>query len=168
MALVVEDGTARADAESYISVADASAYHAARGNVAWAGLASDTLREHALRAATAYMALYRGRWAGWRKTAEQALDWPRNDVPVPDGPGGVYPTDSVPVAVRNACAELALKSLSGPLAPDLKPPKLRVKVGPIETEYARGDRQTTVYQSVEALLRPFLGSSANAAKVVRT
>ena len=36
MAIVTEDGTGKADAESYISVADASTYHAARGNTEWA------------------------------------------------------------------------------------------------------------------------------------
>ena len=39
MSIVTEDGSGRADAETFISVADASAYHADRGNAAWAALA---------------------------------------------------------------------------------------------------------------------------------
>lgn len=39
MALIFEDGTGRADADSYCSVADADAYLAARGrNATWATL----------------------------------------------------------------------------------------------------------------------------------
>jgi len=36
MSLIVEDGTGKSTSESYISVADASTYHAARGNTLWA------------------------------------------------------------------------------------------------------------------------------------
>ena len=35
MSIVVEDGTGKANAESFISVTDASTYHSARGNMAW-------------------------------------------------------------------------------------------------------------------------------------
>ncbi|MBW2635985.1 MAG: hypothetical protein JRC86_00410 [Deltaproteobacteria bacterium] len=35
MSIVVEDGTGKADAETLISVADATAYHTARGNAGW-------------------------------------------------------------------------------------------------------------------------------------
>ena len=35
MALEVEDGTGKSTAESYISVADATTYHTARGNSTW-------------------------------------------------------------------------------------------------------------------------------------
>lgn len=51
MSLVTEDGTAKADAESYCTVAFATTYHSDRGNAAWAALASDTVREQLLRPA---------------------------------------------------------------------------------------------------------------------
>lgn len=161
MPLVVEDGTGRADAESLCSAAAADTYHVNRGNAAWAALDA-TGKEQALRKATDFMSVYRNRWAGYRKTTLQALDWPRFSVPIKDaGYGGYwayYDSESVPLAVQNACAELALKSLTTTLAPDLKPPRTRVKVGPIETEFARGDRQTTTFRAVEAMLLPYFGA----------
>ena len=81
MSLICEDGSGKSDSESYISVADASSYHTARGNTAWAALATDALREAALRRATDYMRqAYRSRWQGYKVNEDQALDWPRYDV----------------------------------------------------------------------------------------
>lgn len=175
MALIVEDGTGRADAESYISVADADTYHAARGATAWAGYSTSD-KEAALRRATEYMVqFYRLRWAGYRYTSTQALDWPRAEVPIVDAPSGygsfsaVYATNVVPVAVQRACAELALRSAGGTtLAPDVAAQKKRTKVGPIETEYADGARQSSYYQAVEMLLRPlFKTAGGDTITVVR-
>ena len=108
MTLVVEDGTGKADAESYISVADATAYHAAMGNTAWAALASDTVREQLLRKATAYIGnMYAARWTGYRSTTSQALDLPRTYMTDTrkNVCGAVYYVDSntVPQEVKNAC-----------------------------------------------------------------
>jgi hypothetical protein len=172
--LIVESGAGLADAESYISVADADTYHTARGNEAtWTDL-DVTVKEQLLRTATDYMVQqYRMRWAGSRIGITQRLDWPRYDVPIKDAPTGygsfaaVYPYDAVPVEVANACAELALKAASGPLAPDLTPPVTREKVGPIEVEYAQGTRQTTTYRAVDNLLAPFLKMTGGFLQVVR-
>lgn len=54
MALIVEDGTGLADAESYLSVADADTYHADRNNEAWQDY-STAEKEAALRKATQYI-----------------------------------------------------------------------------------------------------------------
>ena len=45
MTLIVEDGTGLANAESYVSVADATTYHANIGNTAWAAITSDATKE---------------------------------------------------------------------------------------------------------------------------
>lgn len=168
MTLIVEDGTGRADAESYISVAGATVYHAARGNVAWAALPDDTAREQALRNATGYMEqFYRARWAGRRMTGTQALSWPRAYVPMLDGPGSYgpnpsyYPQDAVPVGVANACAELALRAAVGQLAPDLGPQKKSTTVGPISVTYADGTRQSKKYLAVDNMLMPFFGGAGS-------
>jgi hypothetical protein len=174
MSLTVEDGTAKADAESYISVADASTYHTARGNAGWAGLASDTIREQMLRKATDYMvSAYRERWAGFRVSMDQALDWPRYAVPIKDAVGGLYgyapfyPSDSVPALVARACAELALRAIDGDLLGDLEPPVIEETVGPITTRYAQGARQTKAYPQIEAMLSPLLEGSSGSIPVRR-
>jgi hypothetical protein len=173
MPLIVEDGTGKSDAESYISVADATAYHLARGNAAWAAVASDTVREQLLRKATDYMeATYRERWAGYRKTSTQSLSWPRYEVPIRDSvTSGVYTAyyanDEVPTIVARACADLALRAIDGDLAADLDVPVTSETVGPISVTYAEGARQTTTYRAVDAMLSPFLASAGGMIKVSR-
>lgn len=171
MAIVIEDGTGRADAEAYISVSDADAFFDARGIGGWVGVLATGEKEAALRRATDYMTqAYRARWKGSRINGTQALDWPRNFVQRDDfqaatmngaaviGGRFYFPSNEVPTEVQHANALLALKSLSGDLAPDIGRPKVRVKVDVIETEYDRYGVPYTQYRAVDNLLRPFLNS----------
>lgn len=157
MALVTEDGTAKSDAESYCSVADADTHHAARGITNWATLSTGE-KEQALRRATEFMLqLYRPLWAGYRKTDTQALDWPRYNVPKLDAAGGAtfapYYSDSVvPVEVRKACAELALRAAAGPLLDDQGREVVEQTVGPITTKYRPGASQAKRYAAVDSML----------------
>jgi prepilin-type processing-associated H-X9-DG protein len=170
--LIVEDGTAKADAESYQTVAGADTYHANRGNVAWADLSTPT-KEQNLRKATDYMLqAYRIRWAGVRTTSTQALDWPRYNVPMTDGPGGLaclssyYPNNTVPAAVANACAELALKASAADLTPDLSQAVKSKKVGQIEVVYQDYSSATKTYRAIDNLLAPLLAAQGGI-RVVR-
>lgn len=180
MALIVEDGTGKADAESFISVADANTYHTARGNSAWAALASDTVREQMLRKAADYMEqVYRMRWKGQRVTATQALSWPRAWVsredyyrtgsvpPVSIDGSFYYASDEVPTEVARACAELALRAIDSDLAEDLGVPVTSETVGPISVTYAAGARQTKTYRAIDAMLSPFLEGAGGQLKVSR-
>jgi hypothetical protein len=173
MSLVVEDGTARSDSESYISVSDADDYHAKRGNTAWAGVAQVSDKEALLRKATEFMiGAYRQRWMGYRAKSTQALDWPRYEVPMPDAVMNnqymaFYPYNEVPVVVQRACAELALRAIDGDLAADLDAPVIEETVGPITTRYAQGARQNKVYQAVEAMLAPLMDGGGNSIPVRR-
>lgn len=166
MALTTENGSGLADAESYCTVAFATTHHAARGNAAWAALASDTVREQLLRKATDYMlGAYRERWAGNRVSTTQALDWPRDNVPMHDGPGGFaltmsyYPNNTVPAAVARACADLALKAATADLAPDLSQAVKSKEVGPVKIEYQDYSRATKTYRAIDNALAPFMSGS---------
>jgi hypothetical protein len=168
VALIVEDGSNVAGAESYVSVADATAYHAARGNAAWAALASDTIREQALRRATDYMVqVYRQRWAGDRQHDDQALDWPRTSVPDRDR-GGWIALNLVPAEVVRACAEMGLRASAGDLYADQEQGVTRETVGPITVEYDITTPQAKRYSAVDALLAPYLAKGANSVTVVRS
>lgn len=124
MALVVTPGSASAD--SYASIAEADAYHAGRGNTTWTG--SDTLKEAALRRATAWLdGRYRARWPGSRSRGrEQALDWPRAFAS--DKDGWVIASDAIPAEVVLATCEAALRELvkPGSLSPDITPGTAKV------------------------------------------
>lgn len=166
MALIVEDGTIVTDAESYITVDDADAYHTARGNAAWTG--ADAAKEALLRKATDYMGqVYGLRWKGDRVSASQVLDWPRDGV---EAFGFDVDSDAVPDAVVQACAELALRALRGALTPDVTRRTVREKVGPIEVEYDRNAPALPDYQAVDNLLAPYLVNAGSGAfrTVVRT
>ena len=155
MSIIVEDGTGKATAESYISVADASTYFTARGVTAWGALATDALREAALRKATDYMTqIFRTRWQGWRTIPTvQALCWPRSGVTIER----VYvDNQSVPTIIKYACAELALKASAADLAPDLTPYKTSVTIGPIKTDYDRNSLPWTRYRAIDNMLLPYL------------
>lgn len=111
--LIVEDGTIVTDANSYCTLTYADNFHLVRnGNPAtWSG-ATEAVRKDALRQATfALDAIYGRLWAGYRYSSEQALDWPRSDAI--DAAGNAIGTDTVPSALKNACALLAYEVVAG-------------------------------------------------------
>lgn len=163
MALVVEDGTAKADAESYLSVTDADSYFANRGYTLWATMSTNE-KEQALRRSADYMkAAYGPRWLGYRVSASQALDWPRSGVVAR---GFSIPADAIPAEVKNACAELAFKAAGGDLAPDIGQRAVREKVDVIEVEYDRYSPQFTQFRAVDNMLAPFLSDLGGAVRRV--
>jgi hypothetical protein len=175
--LITEDGSGKPDAESYCDVATADAYHTARGNSAWTAL-DTTTKEQYLRRATDYMTAFRGRWAGFKKTTSQALDWPRFNVPVKEAVYGYgehlaygvayWPDNEVPDGVVRACAELALRVANGvDLLPDTEAQVSREVIGPLQVEYEQGAPQVPRFYAVEQLLSPFFGGTPNAMKVGR-
>jgi hypothetical protein len=172
MTLVVEDGTGKADAESYIAVSDANAYHIARGNSDWAALASDAIREQLLRKATDYIEqIYTGAWLGQATSSTQALSWPRCYVERIERMRygyDYYPSDFIPPELGKACAELALRAASGDLAADLEPTISSAKVGPISVAYDPNGLTVAKYRVVDNLLAKFLFGRGNMTKLVRT
>jgi len=160
MALVVEDGTGKIDSESYISVTDATTYHAERGNSDWLLI---TDKEAALRKATDYMLqVYRTLWQGYRAVTDQALDWPRQSVYNNEYPEEiVIASNIVPIEIKNACSELALKTYTdGVLFSDEEQKIIQEVFGPITVKYSDNSTiSTKKYSSINAMLKPFLRTS---------
>jgi hypothetical protein len=156
MALIVEDGTGLSNAESFISVADATAYHLANGNkAAWSEVAGELTKEAMLRQATTYIQnRYFAKWCGYPVVSTQKLDWPRTGVLFRNG--GFVASTSVPSEVKAACAELALRAASAPLMPDGEPAVVHEKIGPIEVRYEPFTTPADPYAAIDALLAPFL------------
>ena len=171
MSIIVESGLGLPNAESYIDVAGADAYHDGRQNTAWAALDTPT-KEALLRRATEYMVgQYRAQWKGRRTGATQALDWPRFNVQLPDvGFGRVaayIPWTVVPTDVCNACAVLALQANSGPLAPPLTRTVKEKVIGPIKTVYADGAPEHVRYRAVDQMLAAYLTGNGTSGRMVR-
>ena len=157
MALTIEDGTSKADADSYISLADADEFHTLRGNSSWLE-ASESEREQALRKAAAYIdSNYR--FVGFRETAEQSLAWPRANARDEGGRA----VEGVPRKVRDGQAIAAGILLTRELftVAERGGRIRRVQVGPIVQEFASSASDTTDPQEVTALLREFTHGVGN-------
>lgn len=171
MALVVEDGTGKTDAESYISVADTDTYvqlHLRSANtdrVEWLAAATAD-KEIALRQATDWLDIqFQQRWQGRRSNEDQALAWPRWGVV--DFDGYTIESDSLPQDLLDATAEMAARGVSGDLFSDIDSPagaikRTRDKVGPLESEieYTGSATQQAAYVKAEKIVAQLLMSSA--------
>lgn len=102
MALIVEDGTGLADADSYISLVDARAYASKYGYVL---PIDDDEADVMLRKGTLYVDLYESSFSGSRLNDTQALAWARvnaykcsgyNQIPIA--------SDSIPNEIK--CAQV--------------------------------------------------------------
>lgn len=154
MALIVETGAIIAGAESYVSAADATTYHTARGNTAWTG--TDAVKEAALLKAAAYLdGHYCRRFKGEKyQPLDQNMQWPRIGVLID---GFVLGIDVIPQRVKDSQCELALIALAADLAPNVAAGVKREKLDVIETEYFAGaPAGTTVYTAVNNLLSDLL------------
>lgn len=161
MAFTPEDGTGLADANALADVAFADGYFTERGIAAWTG--SDTLKEQALVRATDYIETRwgnRGKFKGCVQFPDtpQALSFPRT---------GIGSDGAVPIGVRKAAAEYALRALTVTLAPDpVTQPNgqtvamTRRKLGPLETEVRYHEAGSVAvlkpYPAADMLLRPYL------------
>lgn len=121
----------------YGTVADADAYHAARGNSTWTG--DSDAKEIALLRGSEYIDHnFRSSFPGYRtELRDQTREWPRSWAF--DRENNSIPSDEVPVEVKEAAYEAALRELTDPgsLFPDFNPGQQtkRERVGPIEVEY---------------------------------
>lgn len=174
MTLVVEDGSAVAGANSYVSLATADAYFAARNNLTWDALdPTDTKTPYLILAVDYMQQAYRTRWKGWRHLTTQVLDWPRLWVDQFDSPGNYgpfpyyFPPNTIPQEVITAQLLLALKLTNGDLAPDLERVEQIVKVGSLQVTYDDRRPPFTIFRDVEMLLSPFFESSGGMARIGR-
>lgn len=184
MALVVEDGTGIAGADSYFATETADSYWLARpqdANAAiWAAAAQER-KDGAAREATAFLdATWGTLYRGVRATTAQGRLWPRidrcdlalscrnptlaeleaaqalSDKPLLGADG--LALDGLPAQVVAAAIELAARALTARLAPDKDESGWlkRRKVGPLEREWGGPGIPGGSYGYVDALLGPVL------------
>jgi hypothetical protein len=158
MALIVEDGTGKVDAESYVTVAGADTYHSSLGAPAAWTASTETQKEQALRKATSFIDEHFGSSFKGRRTNEsQRLRWPR--IGASDSDGYLISSSAIPRRLSDATAELAAKAredgdlfadadTSGELVAE------EIKVGPISIseEYSGSKGSQKLYKRAEALL----------------
>ena len=103
MAVIAEDGTGLAGANSYVTVEDADDYFDARNNTTWSAY-SDAVKEAALLYSCQWLDA-RYSWPGTISVDTQALSWPRDGVT--DSEGRIIDLDVVPAALKDAQCEAA-------------------------------------------------------------
>ena len=185
LSLIKEDGSGKADANSYASVADGDAYH--EGHLyasAWDD-ASDANQAAALLMATRLIDV-EYRFNGQRVLTAQALQWPRMDCPEPSGttaqfvasggplvtpqfviPGGsgkiivvenpmLVPGNVVPRSVVEAACELARELLTADRTAAWVGEGLKYQnVGTTQTGYDAATRRPVIPAMVQALLAKY-------------
>jgi hypothetical protein len=171
MAIIVEDGTIVAGANSLASVADGDSYHDGRVSAtAWTS-ADTATKEVALQTATT-MLNSMVTWKGGLVDLAQPLSWPRQSVY--DNEGRLIATNIVPLAVVSATAELARGLISSDLTQETGDALERIKVDVIELEYSGvGKTSTMIPQYVKFLLSGLVmyfsdvGAMINASPLLR-
>ena len=113
MALIVEDGTGRSDADSLVSVAEADAYLSGRGVTpsSWSSANEATKEQWLRRGSQNLTTMTTGKWKGEKLDADQAFPVPRVGLTDEDD----YRVDSneVPVRSKHAAIELAAMEAGG-------------------------------------------------------
>lgn len=164
MALTIEDGTGKAGANSYVSVADARAYAALRGlSLPAAGAPGDAAIEVLLIKACDFIEALRGEFQGAKTSKANPLQWPRTGVTVD---GFELEDDEIPDILPQAQAQLACDCYARSDA-TLMPTGdgrevVREKVeGAVEVQYAPlGETNPQpIFTAARALLAPLLLSA---------
>jgi hypothetical protein len=164
MTLVIEDGSGKTNAQSYVSVADVEAYGVIYG------LTTTGITEALVMRAMRYLeGNYYERWIGLKRTEEQALAWPRAWATRRDG--YTQSESTIPVEIKNAVCALAIRAISTPdLSPDLTraDSAMEEEVGPIRVRYMTNAPTVTIFRDVELMLRPVLALNGNSGKIFRS
>lgn len=175
MALIIEDGTIVANANSYVTLAEARAYALVRG-VSLS--ATDSVLEILVIKSMDYLESFDMQFKGYRKSTEQALCWPRYDV-YRDNIGGGYfgravlvEYPAIPIELKNALCQLIIDSNSFDIDPNVlltdKTQKIKERVdGAIEVEYAQPKeiRTRPSLRKFDNLISPLLKSSVSGLSV---
>lgn len=153
MALVIEEGTGRADAQSYASVDTLKAYAKARGATVPSSTSDcEVLLVKAMDAMREGSEYLQGRkYLGERFSKEQALDWPRYNVCIQ---GFSYSPSQLPRQLEQAQCALAIDAQTQELLPiraaDASGPVIEETVGPVTVKYANSGRVSPVPASANA------------------
>jgi len=167
---VVEDGSGKSDATSYISVADADQIIENFG-LSWVSGVTEDQKKIALNNAARYIdQKYYGGWKGFKGSGTQALQWPRFDVT--DDDGWTLATTDIPALLKQAVVQMAVYfNNEGSVFPDadnpgkLKMERIKIDVLEFEEEYLAGTSGSEIAATIDALLSPYLEGKASGMNV---
>lgn len=147
MSLIIEDGTGKADAESFATAAELVDYAAKYG----ATIPADTpTQESILRRAALAMDGYT--WKGCRTNGEQALSWPRRDVEIDER---TLPSDSIPARIKSGQMALAAEIHNDDVNP------VDQRTGAVTKERVEGAVEVQYAAASSSRQKPAVSSSAS-------
>jgi len=160
MALVIEDGSGKTNAQTYYSSASVGSYCSQMGYTSWASLAT-TSQEQAILRGMAYIESFD--YKGTKGSSNQSLEWPRSNAK--DKNGYSIASNTIPLKMKKAVAEASYRESveSGVLQPVLTIGAgviKKEKIGPIETEYMHGSYSDTEYVMLDNYLQEFVYNNA--------
>jgi hypothetical protein len=166
MALIIEDGTLVADANSYVTLEEARAYALARGVTL---SAVDATLEVFVVKAMDWLESLRAKYQGVKVSADQSLQFPRVGLTVD---GFEVAEDEIHPLLKKAQCQVIMDLAAGldPQASwDGSPAVLREKVDVIETEYAESNPngQLPYLRKAYSFLAPFLNNQGFFGNVTR-
>ncbi len=170
MALIIENGSIVANADSYATVAQLRTFATKRGATV---PTPDPDCEKILIKAMDYLATLEDSYKGARVSASQALSWPRTGVYIN---GFEFSASAIPQQLIDAQCSLAILAQTVDLLPTgtvaERGAVIRQKVGPIERAFAEPSsyRSTPALRAANPFLGPLLkgGAGSGAVPVVRT
>lgn len=157
--LVVETGSIVTGANGYVTMEVCVAYCATRG-LTFVDSPS-TAGEQAIIRATAYIdGKYRAKFPGYRTSGRtQSLEWPRTAAY--DYEGIVIATTDIPIELKNAVCEAAVRELATPgtMAPDLdRGGDIRsVRAGSVSIDFGPQATVETHWTVISQILSSLLG-----------
>lgn len=168
VALIVEDGSIVANANSYNSVADIRNYASDRGITL--PIENDTVASFAISAMD-WLRQNDNKWKGEIVSTIQTLAWPRKNVIIGYT---VLPSDKIPTQIKSAQCQLCVYASQGILlTPATHTEKFlkREKLGPLEQEYsetlAKYFGTLPGFPFVDSLISDLLRSGGAAIRTVR-
>lgn len=151
--MIVEDGTGKTDANSYVDVTFADDYFSARGVTAWSTLTTPVKEQLLIKATDFIDNIFQ--WNGKKQFETQALRFPR--VNIKDYEGGEV--SGVPVCLKQSVCDAALISRSEELfkTAEENGNVVSEKIGELSFTYAKSSKETvktsTLYDSINTKLR---------------
>lgn len=162
MALIVEDGTGKPDANSFVTLTEARQYATSRGVTL---PVDDAAAEALIINAADFLFTYEVQLKGVRTTDEQALIYPRKGVEIN---GAELAQDAIPPTLKKAQLQLVIEGSSGSLTVSRRGADFikRKKTGPLEKEWSEAVYlqygNTVSFPLVDTYMQPLLQQGAGA------
>jgi hypothetical protein len=166
--IIIEDGTGIENANSYVTVEEATIYALNRGTVLSSN--ADVISALLIKA-TDYIETFEYDFIGEKTNSIQSLSWPRIDAYV--GETLAYSETQIPKLLKNAICQAVIAQVSNiDLLPNYSATEFVKKevVGPITTEYSDpiSIGLTPKLTGVSAMLAPLIGKSPTTSFVLKT